>query len=421
MKFVINILLAFSCIGFLYPQSGNPQYPDNEFSIQVQNAPNRTIVFELIPIGPNWAKTTSCNISAYNDQTTYTSSLSAGDDGYITCGLNGFEYRFYNEGNYTDIHGCAQSTAGLKPMRNGFYQVNVKENSILKTIAYFDWRDMGLPVGYVCNTCTGNDFTIRYHAQYEQLWFWNAGGVEITNQSPDLILANGQIITWAEWRCDGRVLTPFWSNGLVSLPSRGGNPKVIWGPYNDNNYATQGYYIYRAVNSSNTPPPLNQFGLVATLNNATYDWTDYDFSTGGPLRVHYYVKAILVPLGGGSSTTSSPTNVVTQNVGLYKEFDQVIQTADSFVLEQNFPNPFNPETKISYSVKVEGLITIKVFDVLGNEVAELLNEQKEAGYYEVNFDASNLPSGVYIYKMQVYPAGSGAGKFTAVNKMILMR
>ncbi|HEY4755882.1 MAG TPA: T9SS type A sorting domain-containing protein [Ignavibacteriaceae bacterium] len=87
---------------------------------------------------------------------------------------------------------------------------------------------------------------------------------------------------------------------------------------------------------------------------------------------------------------------------------------DEYSLSQNFPNPFNPSTTISYSIKEEGLVMLKVYDVLGNEVAELLNEQKEAGYYELEFDASNLPSGIYIYRM-------GAGKFTAVNKMILMR
>lgn len=85
-----------------------------------------------------------------------------------------------------------------------------------------------------------------------------------------------------------------------------------------------------------------------------------------------------------------------------------------YFLSTNFPNPFNPTTKISYSLQKEGLVTIKVFDVLGNEVAVLVDEIKPEGKHEVEFNANNLPSGIYIYKMQ-------SGKFIAVNKMILLR
>jgi hypothetical protein len=84
------------------------------------------------------------------------------------------------------------------------------------------------------------------------------------------------------------------------------------------------------------------------------------------------------------------------------------------VLHQNYPNPFNPSTKISYSIKEEGLVTLKVYDVLGKEVATLVNENKPEGNYEVEFNASALPSGMYIYKLQV-------GNFTDVKKMLLTK
>ena len=72
-----------------------------------------------------------------------------------------------------------------------------------------------------------------------------------------------------------------------------------------------------------------------------------------------------------------------------------------FRLEQNFPNPFNPTTKISYSIKEEGLVKLKVYDMLGKEVATLVNEKQPEGYYEVEFSANGgLPSGIYFYKMQ---------------------
>jgi hypothetical protein len=74
---------------------------------------------------------------------------------------------------------------------------------------------------------------------------------------------------------------------------------------------------------------------------------------------------------------------------------------DNFVLYQNYPNPFNPSTKISWQSSVGGWQTIKVYDVLGKEVMTLVNEEKPAGSYEVEFNAKNLSSGVYIYTLKV--------------------
>ena len=85
-----------------------------------------------------------------------------------------------------------------------------------------------------------------------------------------------------------------------------------------------------------------------------------------------------------------------------------------FTLEQNYPNPFNPSTIINYSIKEAGVVKLKVFDVLGSEVAELVNESKDAGNHSVEFNASNLPSGVYIYTLQV-------NGYSASRKMLLIK
>ena len=94
---------------------------------------------------------------------------------------------------------------------------------------------------------------------------------------------------------------------------------------------------------------------------------------------------------------------------------------NDFVLNQNYPNPFNPSTTISFSIPNEELISLKVFNSLGEEVAELLNETKPAGNYSLFFDSSshsgnvrNLTSGVYFYKI-------AAGNFVETRKMILMK
>jgi len=85
-----------------------------------------------------------------------------------------------------------------------------------------------------------------------------------------------------------------------------------------------------------------------------------------------------------------------------------------FALGQNYPNPFNPATKIKYSVPQNSLVTIAVYDLTGQEVALLLNEVKEAGNYEINFDASQLSSGVYFYKMT-------SNNFSQVKKMSILK
>ena len=85
-----------------------------------------------------------------------------------------------------------------------------------------------------------------------------------------------------------------------------------------------------------------------------------------------------------------------------------------FSLHQNYPNPFNPTTKINYQIPELSFITLKVYDVLGNEIAILVNEAKLAGSYDVEFDASSLPSGVYFYQFR-------AGSFVETRKMVLMK
>jgi len=91
-----------------------------------------------------------------------------------------------------------------------------------------------------------------------------------------------------------------------------------------------------------------------------------------------------------------------------------------FSLEQNYPNPFNPTTKIKYTILSEGtsvmnFVQLKVFDVLGNEVAILVNEEKPSGKYEINFDAFSFPSGVYFYQLIV------ANEFLSTKKMTLIK
>jgi len=131
-------------------------------------------------------------------------------------------------------------------------------------------------------------------------------------------------------------------------------------------------------------------------------WTDL---TNSELQV-------LVDIGN-DGTIDDTLTLVNQVTGIGDDQGSLI-TPNSYNLAQNYPNPFNPTTKISWQSPVSSHQTLKVYDVLGNEVATLVDEYKPAGSYEVTFDASRLASGIYLYKLQ-------AGSFLQTRKMILIK
>ena len=90
------------------------------------------------------------------------------------------------------------------------------------------------------------------------------------------------------------------------------------------------------------------------------------------------------------------------------------EVPSSFLLKQNYPNPFNPTTNINFSLPKSGVVTLKVYDMSGKEVAVVLNEFKSAGSYIVGFSAASLPSGAYFYRLS-------SGNFVDTKKMILVK
>jgi hypothetical protein len=136
-------------------------------------------------------------------------------------------------------------------------------------------------------------------------------------------------------------------------------------------------------------------GSGTTTNSKTYSFVDNNLSSG---KYQYRLKQIDFD---GSFEYS---NII----------DIEISSPDIFNLAQNYPNPFNPTTNIQYALRSGQFVSLKVYDVLGNEVATVVNEEKPAGIYEVNYNAANLPSGVYLYQLK-------AGEFIKTKKMILLR
>ncbi|OGU77134.1 MAG: hypothetical protein A2W11_11305 [Ignavibacteria bacterium RBG_16_35_7] len=117
----------------------------------------------------------------------------------------------------------------------------------------------------------------------------------------------------------------------------------------------------------------------------------------------------------GWTVGDNGTILHTTNGGVsFVEGEQIDEVPAEFLLTQNYPNPFNPSTKIRYSVPKSSNVIIKVFDILGNEIETLANEEKPAGTYEINWYAANLPSGIYFYTIN-------AGSFIETKKMILIK
>ncbi|MDX1373153.1 MAG: T9SS type A sorting domain-containing protein, partial [Nitrososphaeraceae archaeon] len=96
------------------------------------------------------------------------------------------------------------------------------------------------------------------------------------------------------------------------------------------------------------------------------------------------------------------------------EVEVEITAPIEYALEQNYPNPFNPSTMIKYSIPENGYVKLAIYNMLGEEVALLVNSQQDAGKYEVDFNASGFSSGVYVYKLET-------SEFTASKKLMLMK
>jgi hypothetical protein len=168
------------------------------------------------------------------------------------------------------------------------------------------------------------------------------------------------------------------------------------------------------------------FGTYDALRIKNVDETKVYFN-GSVINQYGSTYFTWVAKNGGTFEADLDTALVTSgNVTVYSanmtQFNATTSveekgnniTPTEFMLSQNYPNPFNPSTTIQYSIPKVSNVVVKVYDVLGNEVATLVDEYKEAGRYEVNFDASKLSSGIYFYKLQ-------AGNFVETKKMILMK
>jgi peptidoglycan/xylan/chitin deacetylase (PgdA/CDA1 family) len=180
-------------------------------------------------------------------------------------------------------------------------------------------------------------------------------------------------------------------------------------------------YIYNIVSTTDTSIIIN---ITDTLDNSIYDFpltadivVPSDWSTVSVFQGSFYDYT--------SSFLSGNNNIIETSVipdggnlilykGLISDINQYAQTPAQFKLDQNYPNPFNPSTTISFTIPSDGFVTLKVYNSLGEEVSTIEQNYLLMGTYNLNFNASGLPSGIYFYRIQ-------AENYSAVKKMVLLR
>lgn len=229
------------------------------------------------------------------------------------------------------------------------------------------------------------------------------------------------------------------NDAASSISSDGLRNVYITGQGNGANYCTVKY-------SQDIPLPveISSFTSVVSIRDVELNWT----TTSEVNNFKFEIQRIVSRSGSivneqwpvinsveGNGTTSSPNNYIYIDKGLnsgkyiyrlkqidfngnYEYFslnnEVVIGVPDKNELSQNYPNPFNPVTHLGFGISDPGFVSLKVYDVLGNEIKTLVNEIKPAGYYDVEFNGSGLPSGIYYYKLE-------AGTFNQVKKMMIIK
>ena len=245
--------------------------------------------------------------------------------------------------------------------------------------------------------------------------YFREKGSEIDDGSSDVSIFR---INWIRKDSVGNVLL-----GAISLNGSSDIDSAyfidaIWFP---NNFLIAGYsrtYTFGDETSTDSVISTNETVTVpsGTYNNCLkISYTTFD-NAGTPRfrEIQYYANGI----GMVKNIRTLPSEqehideLISYVTGINDEV--TTQTPSNYLLSQNYPNPFNPSTTISYNIPVAGNVTLKIYNLMGEEVTVLVNEEKAIGNYEVQFDASRLTSGVYFYRLQT-------GTFSEAKKLILMK
>jgi len=306
-------------------------------------------------------------------------------------------------------------TPNFAPIIENFAQTDiaVANNGVFHAVA----NGYGLVFNNTRDTAIGSHFPLLYYNSQSNTWR------AISSRAIDTIRAIvnyyptnaiGQSYPSVATSDDGSVVFVIWTG--PQLNAAGGLDTASNGAATPVMYYWRDLYHAYSTNGGNTWVYGGKFPGMSNTVSETYGTVAQHLEKVNATKY----RAHIVYLADLTTGVGPFDNVLTDNPIVYTTFDIDVVSADntpvvnSFELGQNYPNPFNPSTKITYSVAERTNVSIKVFDMLGKEVATLVNEVKDAGSYDINFDASNLASGMYVYTIT-------AGNFTASKKMMLMK
>jgi hypothetical protein len=197
----------------------------------------------------------------------------------------------------------------------------------------------------------------------------------------------------------------------LSVASHNGHPKLIWtkNPDADIDF----YRIYKKITGQ------QDFEPYATSGTTEYVDYEEDLCTVSPpaqCENEFLAKYKITAIDLTDNESGFSNEVEARLIGgpPQKSSANIKIEIYSYELGQNYPNPFNPTTSINYQIKEKGFVSLKVYDMLGKEVANLVSETQDEGQYSVVFNANNLPSGVYVYSLRV-------NDFVQNNKMTLLK
>ena len=197
-------------------------------------------------------------------------------------------------------------------------------------------------------------------------------------------------------------------NLAVQVHTEGGvtYPKLTWLFNNEPDVyiKTNAYQVSRRYSLNGGP--WSAWYIIGYSNGDESEYIDYTISG---LYAEANTAEYKIKVRDYANYFSDFSSSVSINFSKFGKISSNSVLTYDYGLGQNYPNPFNPSTQIDYSINSAGLVTLKVYDILGTEVASLVNERKEPGNYSVTFDAANLPSGIYVYKLT-------ADKFAATKK-----
>jgi hypothetical protein len=174
--------------------------------------------------------------------------------------------------------------------------------------------------------------------------------------------------------------------------------------------------IYKSYYSSFQGSPMTKYFINYIAKNfGTYYMHYNELWLSGMHGVQYDKYYYLLGAKINGIVYGDTTLPITEVINIYSG------KTNKFELFQNYPNPFNPATKIKYQIEKNSFVSIKVYDILGREIENLVNERQNAGTYEVSFDGSNLPSGIYFYRLQVENSDNSKQVYTETKKMISLK